>query len=265
VTQNITVSTYSTRLINLSTRGQVQTGNNVMIGGFIIQGSLPKTVVVRAVGPSLAAYGVSGPLADPKLDLYSGQTVIASNDDWGSAVNAADIQASSFAPGNTKESAILTTLNPGAYTAIVRGVGETSGVGIVEVFEVDTPENPLINISTRGLVQTLDNVLIAGFIIQGDSSKTVLIRAGGPSLAAYGVPGVLANPRLDLYSGQSIIYSNDNWGDAANAVAIQATGKAPADPLESAILVTLQPGAYTAIVRGADGGSGVGIVEVFAQ
>jgi hypothetical protein len=264
VTQNLTVS-YATRLINLSTRGRVQAGDNVLIGGFIIQGNRPKTVVVRAVGPSLAAYSVSGALADPMLQIYSGQTVMASNDDWQTSSNVAAVQASGLAPANKLESAILTTLNPGAYTAIVSGVGEATGVAIIEVFEVDTPENPLINISTRGLVQTGDSVLIGGFIIQGDSAKTVLIRAGGPSLAAYRVPGVLANPRLDLYLGQSIIYSNDNWGDADNAAAIQATGMAPADPLESAILVTLQPGAYTAIVRGADGGSGVGIVEVFAR
>lgn len=253
-------------LVNLSTRGLVQTGDNVMIGGFIIQGSAPKSVVVRAVGPSLANFGVFGAMADPKLDLYSGQTVIASNDDWGSDTNAADILSSTFAPSNAKEPAILTTLNPGAYTAIVSGMGRpATGVGMVEVFEMDTPENPLINISTRGLIQAGDSVLIGGFIIQGDSAMTVLIRAGGPTLASYGLSNALANPRLDLYSGQNMIYSNDDWQSAANAAAIQATGLAPADPKESAILVTLPQGAYTAIVRGADGGVGVGIVEVFMQ
>ena len=177
----------------------------------------------------------------------------------------AEIQASGFAPVNAKESAILSTLNPGAYTAIVSGVGGGTGVGIVEVYELDRPEIPLINISTRGKVLTGDNVMIGGFIIQGDSAKTVLIRAVGPNLANFGVTGVLANPKLQLYSGQTVIASNDDWGTATNASAITATGLAPANPLEAAILITLQPGAYTAIVSGADGGSGVGIVEVLAQ
>ena len=255
----------SSRLINLSTRGQVQTGDNVMIGGFIIGGATPKKVLVRAVGPNLANYGVSGVLLDPSLQLFSGQTPIASNDDWGIASNVAEIQASGFAPVNGKESAILSTLNPGAYTAIVSGNGGGAGVGIVEVYELDHSEIPLINISTRGKVLSGDNVMIGGFIIQGDSAKTVLIRAVGPNLANYGVTGVLANPKLQLYSGQTVIASNDDWGTSTNATAITATGLAPVNTLESAILITLQPGAYTAIVSGADGGSGVGIVEVFAQ
>ena len=267
VTQSITVSAAAAHLINISTRGQVQTGNNVMIGGFIIQGSTPKKVLIRAGGPSLSAYGVPGVLADPKLDLYSGQAIIATNDNWTDTPSASAIQATGLAPANSLESAILATLQPGAYTAIVRGVGETSGVGIVEVFEIDTPGNPLINISTRGLVQLGDNVMIGGFILQGDSPKTVLIRAGGPSLAAYGVPSVLADPMLELHrsSDNSIIATNDNWQTASNAAAIAATGLAPVSPLESAILITLQPGAYTAIVSGSGGGTGVGIVEVFAQ
>ena len=259
------VTASSSRLINISTRGQVQTGNNVMIGGLIISGSTPKTVLIRAVGPNLANYGVPGVLANPKLDLYSGQTVIASNDDWGSAANATAIQATGLAPVSSLEAAILTTLNPGAYTAIVSGANGGTGVGIVEAFEVDNPGAPLINISTRGPVLTGDNVMIGGFIIQGTASQTVLIRAVGPNLANYGVTGVLANPKLDLYSGQTVIASNDDWGSAANAAAIQATGLAPVSPLEAAILITLNPGAYTAIVSGVGGGTGVGIVEVFAQ
>lgn len=255
----------SSRLVNLSTRGQVQTGDKVMIGGFVIGGSTPKKVLIRAVGPDLANHGVSGVLLDPTLQLYSGQTVLASNDDWGTAANAADIQASTLAPSDAKEAAILTTLNPGAYTAMVSGTGGTTGVAIVEVFELDTPENPLLNISTRGLVQTGDKVLIGGFIIQGDSPQTVLIRAGGPTLTNYGVPDVLTNPKLDLFSGQTIIATNDDWQNSANVAQIQATGLAPANSLESAILISLQPGAYTAIMSGADGGTGVGIVEVFAQ
>jgi hypothetical protein len=255
----------SPRLINISTRGQVLTGDNVMIGGFIIQGTSSKTVLIRAVGPTLENFGVSGVLRDPALQLFSGQTQIAANDDWQTASNAAAIQATTLAPSNTKESAILTTLAPGAYTAIVSGVGGATGVGIVEVYDIDHPEVPLINISTRGQVQTGDNVMIGGFIIQGTSPQTVLIRAVGPNLANFGVSGVLTDPKLELYSGQSIIASNDNWQTATNAAAIQATTLAPAYPREAAILITLQPGAYTAIVSGANGGVGVGIIEVFAR
>ena len=259
----------TSRLVNLSTRGQVQTLNNVMIGGFIIQGSTPKKVLIRAVGPNLANYGVTGVLADPMLELHrsSDNSVIATNDDWGTSANASDIQATGLAPADPKEAAILMTLDPGAYTAIVTGKNAGTGVGIVEVYDIDHPEIPLVNISTRGQVQTGNNVMIGGFIIQGTSNQTVLIRAVGPNLANYGLTGVLADPMLELHrsSDNSIIATNDNWGTASNAAAIAATGLAPVSPLESAILITLPPGAYTAIVSGAGGGTGVGIVEVFAQ
>ena len=263
VTATFTQNANPPRLFNISTRGPVLTGDNVLIGGFIIQGSTNKQVVIRARGPSMAALGVPGTLANPQLALYSGQTPIASNDNWGDAANAAAITASGFAPENAQESAILTSLAPGPYTAIVTGVGNTTGIAIVEVFEVDAPNTPLINISTRGIVQTGDHVMIGGIIIQGDGPQTVVIRARGPSMAALGVPGTLANPQLALYSGQTPIASNDNWGDAANAAAITASTFAPTDPNESAILITLQPGAYTAIVTGVGGGTGIAIVEVF--
>jgi DNA-binding transcriptional regulator YdaS (Cro superfamily) len=253
------------RLFNISTRGRVETGNDVMIGGFIIGGPTPKKVLITARGPSLSAFGVAGALANPVLWLYSGQNVIATNDNWGTAPNVAEITATGIAPSNALESAILMTLNPGAYTAIVRGVGGSTGVGIVEVFEIDHPEVPLINISTRGQVQSGDNVMIGGFIIQGDAPRTVLITARGPSLSDFGITNPLANPLLQLFSGQTQIASNDDWQTNANVTAIQATGVAPTNPLESAILMTLNPGAYTAIVSGAGGGTGVGIVEVFAQ
>jgi hypothetical protein len=176
------------RLANISTRGQVQTGFDVMIGGFVISGSVSKTVVIRAIGPSLANFGVAGALANPQLQLVrqSDQVVIASNDDWGTAANAATLQASGFAPSNPLESAIYATLSPGAYTAIVSGVGNTSGVGLVEVYEVDHPEVELINISTRGKVLTGFDVMIGGFVILGNGPQTVVIRAIGPSLANFG-------------------------------------------------------------------------------
>ncbi|MDO8261825.1 MAG: hypothetical protein Q7T21_01220 [Gallionella sp.] len=253
------------RLTNLSARGQVQTGENVMIGGFVIGGAGSKKVLIRGLGPTLASFGVSGVLLDPMLQLFSGSTMIASNDNWGSASNATEIDATGLAPGNTLESAILTTLAPGAYTAVLSGVGGGSGVGIAEVYEIDHPESQMTNMSTRGQVQTGDNVMIGGFIISGDAPKTVMIRAVGPTLANYGVTGVLANPTLQLYSGSTVVATNDDWGNATNAAAIYATGLAPVSPQESAILVTLAPGAYTAVVSGVGGGTGVGIIEVFAQ
>ncbi len=253
------------RLANISTRMQVLTGGDVLIGGFIISGATPKTVVVRARGPSLVAAGVPNALGDPVLDLYSGQTVIANNDDWTFAMNSAAIQASGFAPSNSLESAILVTLNPGAYTAIVTGFQNTTGVGIIEVFEVDHPETPLLNISTRGQVLTGGDVMIGGFIIQGTAPQTVVVRARGPSLVAAGVPNALANPVLQLFSGPTQIAANDNWQTDPNATALLNSGFAPGNPLEAAIRITLNPGAYTVIVTGAGGTTGVGIVEVFAQ
>ncbi|MBK7660142.1 MAG: Ig-like domain repeat protein [Betaproteobacteria bacterium] len=190
------------RLVNIATRLPVLTGDDVLIGGFIIGGTQPKTVVVRARGPSLAASGVSGALANPVLQLFAGATSIAANDDWGTAANAAALQASGYAPANVFESAILTTLGPGAYTAIVTGAGGLTGVGIVEVFEVDRPEVPLVNIATRGRVLTGNDVMIGGFIIQGDAPQTVVIRARGPSLVPFGIANALGDPVLQLFFGR---------------------------------------------------------------
>ena len=255
------------RLANISTRGQVLTGNDVMIAGFIVGGSASKTIVITAAGPSLANFGITNPLANPTLTLVrsSDNAVIATNDDWQSAGNAAQIQASGFAPSNTLEPAIMLTLAPGAYTAIVQGVGGGTGVGLVGVYEVDHPEVPLINISTRGQVLTGNDVMIAGFIIQGSGPQTVVITVAGPSLANYGISNPLQNPTLTLVrsSDQSVIATNDNWQSAANAAQIQASGFAPANTLEPAIMMTLAPGAYTAIVEGVGGGTGVGLVGVF--
>jgi YVTN family beta-propeller protein len=252
------------RLVNIATRMRVQTGDNVLIGGFIIGGNANKTVVIRARGPSMAAQGVTGTLADPQLALFSGQTQIASNNNWGDAPNASQIQASGFAPPNATESAIMTNLAPGAYTAIVTGVANTTGVGLIEVFEVDAATSPLINIATRGQVLTGDDVMIGGFIIQGSGPQTVVVRARGPSLAAQGVPGTLQNPVLTLVNQAGVaIATNDDWQTAANASTIQSSGFAPSDSRESAILMTLQPGAYTAIVIGQGNTTGVAIIEVF--
>ena len=247
---------------NISTRLSVGTGDNVLIGGFIVTGTEPKQVIARAIGPSLPVPGV---LADPILELHdSTGATIATNDNWMGSADKAAIVDSGFAPTEESESAILMTLDPGFYTTIVRGVDETTGVALVEVYDLDlSVDSKLANISTRGFVQTGDNVLIGGLIILGNADTSVLIRAIGPSLADAGVDGVLADPVLELHGANGdLITSNDDWKDTDQA-AIEATGLAPTDDNEAAILATLSPGNYTAIVRGQGDTTGVALVEVY--
>jgi hypothetical protein len=259
--------TVAPRLLNISTRMRVQTGANVMIGGFIIGGTTPKTVAVTATGPSLAAFGIANPLADPVLTIVrsSDQTVIATNDNWQTDPNAGLLQASGFAPTNPIEAGLYITLPPGAYTAIVQGAGGGTGISVVGVFEIDRPDRPLVNISTRGQVLAGDDVMIGGFIVTGSGPQTVVISATGPSLAAFGISNPLANPTLQLVRSAdgATLATNDDWQSAPNAAAITASGFAPADPHESAIMMTLDPGAYTAIVSGVGGGTGVAVIGVF--
>jgi alpha-tubulin suppressor-like RCC1 family protein len=252
------------RLANLATRGRVLGGSNdVLIAGFAVKGPGSKTVVIRARGPSLSATGVSDPLANPTIRVFSpnSNNPLAANDDWGSGEHAAIIQAIGLAPADPLESAILISLGPGLYSAVVDDAQTDTGVAIVEVFEVDHPDSPLVNIATRGQVLTGEDVMIAGFIIQGNGPQQVVVRARGPSM---NIQGRLANPMLQLYEGQTPLSANDDWGTASNASALQASGFAPPDPQEAAILVTLNPGAYTAIVSGVGGTTGIGLVEVFA-
>jgi len=191
--------------------------------------------------------------------------VIAANDDWLSAGNAALLQAAGFAPLNVLESAILVTLPAGAYTAIVQGVGGGSGVAVAAVYEIDGAANPLINMSTRARVLTGNDVMIGGFVIQGTAPQTVAIVVTGPSLAAFGITNPLANPTLTLVrsSDQVALDSNDNWQAHANATQLQAAGFAPSNTLEAAIYTTLPPGAYTALVQGVGGGTGVAVIGVY--
>jgi hypothetical protein len=250
---------------NISTRAFVQTGDNVMIGGFIITGSGQKKVIVRAIGPSLVNYGITNPLADPTLELHdSTGAVIAFNDNWMDAPNRQEIIDSGLAPTNNLESAILTSLSPGNYTAIVRGVNNGTGIALVEGYDLDpTAGSKLGNISTRALVQTGDNVMIGGFIITGGGQKNVIVRAIGPSLAQYGITNPLADPTLELHNGNgAVIAFNDNWKDSQQAE-IEATGLPPSDDAESAIVQTLAPGNYTAIVRGVNNTIGVALAEVY--
>lgn len=259
--------------LNISTRVDTLTGDNVLIGGFIITGgTTPKKVLIRAVGPSLAG-AIPGALENPILELHLPDGSIVTNDDWESDQKGA-IEATGLAPTNGLEAAILTNLGPvdqnvagsGIYTAIVKGKDGGTGVGLVEIYDLDEPSSVsvLANISTRGFVQINDGAMIGGFIIgSGANSGTFLIRAIGPSLAAAGIPDPLVDPTLDLYDSQGTpVGSNDEWQSDQQA-AIEATGLAPRDAHESAILADLLPGAYTAIVLGKDGTSGVGLVEVY--
>ena len=261
------LSTDPPRLSNLSTRGQVQTGSDVMIGGFVISGANPKTVLIRAIGPSLTQFGVPGALSDPQVSLVriSDNATIATNDNWQSSPNASDIQATGLAPLNPAESALYVTLQPGAYTAVVSGVNGATGVGLVEVYEINQPGTPLINLSTRGKVLTGSDVMIGGFVVTGDGSQTVLIRAIGPTLSQFGVPNVLADPQITLVriADNAVIATNNNWQTASNLGQLQATGLAPSNALEPAILITLQPGAYTAVVSGVNNGTGTALIEVY--
>jgi CSLREA domain-containing protein len=244
---------------NISTRERVETGDNVLIGGFIITGTDVKKVLLRAIGPSLP---LTGFLADPTLELHDEDgKVIAANDNWQLSLNKQEIIDTGIAPANDLESALLVALDPGAYTAIIRGANGGSGIGLVEAYDLDqTVDSKLANISTRGLVQTGDDVMIGGFIILGTEPSDVLLRAIGPSLP---LTGTLVDPMLELHDKDGVtIASNDDWRSDQEAD-IMATGLPPTDDAESAILMTLTPDAYTAIVRGKDNTTGVALVEAY--
>jgi N-acetylneuraminic acid mutarotase len=252
-----------TTLANLSTRLLVETGDNVLIGGFIITGTQPKKVIVRALGPSLP---LAGKLANPILELHgpNGFATIT-NDNWRSDQEA-EINATGIPPTNDLESAIVATLpaNNSGYTAIVRGVNNSTGFGVVEAYDLDsTVDSKLGNIATRGLVQTGDNVLIAGTIVLGQTSQKVIVLALGPSL---GIPGELADPTLELRDANGgLVGSNNNWRSDQEAEII-ATGVPPSNDLESAIVASLPANGaqYTAIVRGVNDTTGIAVVEIFA-
>lgn len=268
-TPTATPSGTPAQLLDISTRMTVLTGDNVLIGGFIVNGNAPKKVLVRAIGPSLTVNGtpVDGRLADPVLELHDKDKQIASNDNWKDSQQA-DIEATNLAPKDDLDSAILMTLDPGAYTAIVRGKNDGTGIGLVEVYDLDQPDgtNVLANISTRGFVDTGDNVMIGGFIAgpEVNNATTVVIRGLGPSLAFSGVPNTLQNPTLELHDKNgTMVASNDDWETDPNADKVLLSGLAPSDTRESAIYTTVNPGEWTAVVRGADNTTGVGQVEIY--
>jgi hypothetical protein len=248
---------------------RVQTGDNVGIGGFIISGTGSKNVLLRALGPSLTQFGVPDALPDPILELHGPggfATVIDNN--WGDdPAQQALILATGLAPSNNLDSAIYATLNPGAYTAVVRGNNNATGVALIEVYDL-SPAVPakLANISTRAFVSTADDIVIAGFILGNSTGNDRIIARGiGPSLSVFGVPNTLANPTLQLRNSDgALVMGNDDWQEnPAQAAELTAAGLAPSSPLESGLAATLPPGLYTALLAGANNGTGNGVVEVY--
>jgi hypothetical protein len=255
----------ATRLSNISTRGFMGFSNDVLIGGFVIGGTENKTVLLRARGASLRPFISSAVVIDPKIQLVRMRDRAIIAVDTQSEFNREEIIALGLGVDLVhNESAMLITLEPGAYTADTTP-GQGPGIGIFEVFEIDRADQPLINISTRGQVGTDEGIMIAGFIIEGSGEQTVAVRAIGPSLANYGVPNPLADPTIELVrqSDHATLAINDNWKDAPNAAELAASGFAPSNDLESAILIRLPPGAYTAVMKGARNATGNGIVEVY--
>jgi hypothetical protein len=260
--------------VNISTRLAVGTGNDVLIGGFIINGTGTTKALIRAIGPSLTQFGVPNALEDPILELKDVNGVtLGSNDNWRDSQENA-IVATALTPSADQEAAVLAYLSPGHYTAIVSGKNNTTGIALVEVYDLGVyphslDDARLANISTRGFVDTGDSVIIGGFIIRPQAPATttrVLVRAIGPSLSAFGISGALPDPTLELKDADgTTLVSNDDWqqGPSADTKEIQNLGFAPSDSRESALITTLPSGQYTGIVRGKDNGTGVALVEVY--
>jgi hypothetical protein len=251
------------RLVNISTRARVLGGDNVSIAGFIVSGNVPKKVIIRGVGPSLTGL-VPNPLPNPTLQLNRDNTALTTNDDWRDTQQT-EIQNSGLAPTHNLESAIIRTLDPGNYTAVLRDKNNASGIGVVQVYDLETSADAkLANISTRAFIEPGDNVLFAGIIGGGNGQPRVLITGRGPSLVPFGVSNAISDPFLELHDKNgALIASNNDWqSDQKDAIA--ATGVAPPHSKESALLVTLLPAEnYSAIVKDANGAAGVALVEVY--
>ncbi|HEX4631704.1 MAG TPA: NF038122 family metalloprotease [Chthoniobacterales bacterium] len=261
------------QLLNIATRMEVLGNDKVLIAGFIVSGTGTKKIIIRGIGPSLQ---LSGPLADPTLELHQGNTLLKTNDNWKiddqtGQSQEAEVAATNAQPGNELEPAIVATLSPGTYSAIMAGKNGGTGIGVVELYDLDQNANArLANISSRGFVDTNDNVMIGGFIIGGPTGEDgrVLIRALGPSLTSLGVAGALSDPTLELHDGNgATIASNDNWkvrSDGSSQEAeIESTATEPTNDFESALVRILTPGNYTAVVRGNNNATGVGLVEIY--
>ena len=273
-TPTATATPTSGLVANVSTRLPVRIGDNPLIEGFIVQGPAGSTkkIIVRAIGPSLVPFGIADALANPTLDIFdSNNTKIASNDNWkttqvGGIITGdqvAEINASNLAPGNDAESAIIANLAPGSYTAVVRGAGNTEGTAVVDAYDLSTGSAAQVkNIATRGLVQPADKLMIAGFIIQNGSVK-VVVSALGPSLAQFGITNALPDTTLELRNANgTFVMQNDDWM-TTQKTELQATGLQPTNNLEAAIVATLPPDQYSALVRGKPEQTGTGVVQVF--
>jgi Matrixin len=257
-------------LMNLSTRGVTNEGDNVLIGGFVVQGSQPAQFIIRSIAFSLATFGVADPLSDSVIEVYdASHNLVATNDDWFVSTDAPTIASYHLDPPNSIESAVIVTLNPGSYTTIVKSFSSssqpaTTGIALFELYDLRTSSSRASNVSTRGQVGTGDNIMIGGFIIGGSTSKPVLIRALGPSLAQFSVPNVLADPYLELRDGNgNLVEANDDWQQSPEAATITADGLAPSNTKESAMAPTLAPGNYTALVKGVGGTTGTALIEIY--
>ena len=274
-TATLTITVAGSRIVAFSARSQAGTGNQTLIMGFVVSGN-NKTVIVRGLGTTLASQGVANALADPQLALYSGATLFSSNDDWGTGPTAAQISVVSARVGLTalatgsKDSALIEVLNNGVYTSRVSGANGTTGTALSEVYDVDSNANTrLIAVSARMQVNSGEGVLIGGLIIAGTTPKTILIRGIGPTLSALGVTGVLADPQLTVFSGTTVIGTNDDWGTGNNpavmAAAFAQVGEFPLGPgsKDAALLLTLNPGAYTVHLSGVGGATGIALIEIY--
>jgi hypothetical protein len=245
----------------------VGTGDKLMIAGFIVTGNESKPVLLRAMGPSLAAFGIQGVLLDPVLELRNSSSSIITNDNWADSPQRSQFEGTPFQPGDDRESVVLGTLAAGNYTALLTGKNNTAGVGIMEVYDRDqTVDAALGNISTRGFVQSGENVMIGGFILGGGTNNSrIALRGIGPSLAQFGLNPVLADPTLELHDANgAILVANDNWtDDPISAALLTANGLALSDPNESGIFTALPAGQFTAILAGNNGGVGIGLVEIY--
>ena len=253
--------------LNISTRGRVAPDQSALIGGFIVSGSAPTTVVLRALGPSLVDQGVDSVLADPVINLFdSTGHVLASNNDWETDSNASQIIADGLAPSDAKEAALQISLNPGAYTAVVTGNTDSSGTALVEVYDLSPAvDSKLANISTRAFVDSIsESPLIGGFIVGSNQSSTVIVRAIGPSLSSAGIANPLPDPSFAVYDQNGFsLGGNDNWQDDPNFLAIEQNQIAPPNDKESATVLHLPPGAYTAVVQDASDSNGIALVEIY--
>jgi hypothetical protein len=265
VATNVNGQTPTSEIIQLSTRMRVDVGDRVAIGGFIITGTVPKQVILRGIGPTLANSGITDALADPVLELHGpGSFSTITNDNWRDTQQQ-QIQAAGLSPSNNLEPAIWATLSPGAYTTVLRGTNNTTGTALVEIYDL-TPAagSKLGNLSTRAFIGADQNIAIAGLMVSSGDPDQIVVRGLGPSLAST-VSNTLANPALELRNNNgSLLVSNNDWQDIpVQAQQISAAGLGLSNNLESAVLAILPPGRYTALLFGSDNGTGNGIVEVY--